>query len=146
MRRNIRKIGVVILVAIGAASAGIYAGSHSATIQDKNPSITQPVTPPVTQPVTLNYVCTITTGEFGNSGWTAAFTNNNPAAVAVQSYTVVFFNSAGVETGSGQSATDPFTIAGYNSYTDIENTGESQAAVPVGTSTCQVANWVQETP
>ena len=136
----------LVIFSIVAAILGVIAGynfPHTPTSQQiPTPSLATPSA----QTINLTYTCTVIPAEqYKGSGWTATFTNNNPTAVSIAWYNVIFFNAAGAETGSQQSFNTAFTIASNNSYTDNEDSGMGRTSAPDDSSTCQVANWTQVT-
>ena len=103
---------------------------------------TNPIIPKA--PVTVGPISTVT--MLNNScilpsmGWSITFTNTNGYDVTVNSYTVIFFDNSGEETGSEAAENTPFIIAAHNSYTDIENHSFG-APVPINSSSCRLSAW-----
>ncbi len=87
----------------------------------------------------LSWNCPLSTNADNTPGWVGTFTNPSGSDITIESYAVLFFDSAGKETGSTTDASFPFTVAAGNSYADREYHPDL-APIPPDTATCKVTD------
>lgn len=83
--------------------------------------------------------CQVGTDSDGTPGWTATFTNDTSTDITVNSYTALFFNSAGEQTGSQDAVNTGFTVGAGSTYSDAEYHG-FLLTIPANSVSCRVSN------
>jgi hypothetical protein len=86
--------------------------------------------------------CQTGTDPHGVPGWSASFTNTTSTDITVNSYTALFFDSAGNQTGSADAVNTGFTVSRGNTYTDAEY-HSFLAPIPPDSVSCRITNVSQ---
>jgi hypothetical protein len=82
--------------------------------------------------------CSLSSDAYGKPEWVATFTNPTSSDITINSYTALFFDQAGNQTGSEAPTKFPvITIAAHNSAPDTEGW---PLPVPSGSTSCKVTD------
>ena len=82
--------------------------------------------------------CHLASDANGKPEWVATFTNPTSSDITIDSYTALFFDQSGNQTGSETPTKFPVvTIAAHNSSSDLEGW---PLPVPADSTSCQVTD------